>query len=234
MDFKIWLEGESEKPSFQQLIPHFTQEDPPDYKKIGRYVSQDNYVKAMTRGSKKTELSAEKMVSAPPGSFFTGVEEAVEKIWNHALTVPEYQFPDGRVRPTIKLNLILMVSAKPMPNGKNRHRLLAYYGGMEGKEGLEDYKLTRDIKKSYASPIGGLIMFGGYVTHAWVDQHWRGREPSGFSLFESLREFARMYLGVHGTAPDDDLTSKSYRTSQAKYDYKRYLKWKAEQGKNEV
>lgn len=225
MQFKLWLETD-ERPSIQQIFPVFTQEDPPNYKKISRYSSKDAYVKAQMRGGKKTELSAEKMAGAPFGDFFSGADEQIEKIWRNALTVPAHKFTTGQVRPEMKIHLVHLMSKEPMPNGKYRHRLLAYYGGTA--KAREEHWIDRNTlaQNTWRTPIAGLIMMEGYITHAWVDKSWRGREPGGFSLFEAVREFARMYLGVHGTHPDDDLTSKSYRGAQAKYDYNRYLQWK--------
>ena len=48
----------------------------------------------------------------------------------------------------------------------------------------------------------------------------RGTNDEGFSLYRKLREFASR-RGIVGLAPGDDLTSKSYRAAQARYDYRR-------------
>jgi hypothetical protein len=223
MKFLQWLENE-EGPHIQRLFPFMTDEEPVDSKKIGRYKDRDSYIKAMTRGGKKTEDSTQKIVSATPNSFWSMMREKVENLWNDAIILPPHSFANGQVRPEYHVALALLKSEKPMENGKDRYRLLAYYQGNKGE------KLTKnDLGDSIHSVIGGLVVIGGYITHAWVDNHWRGTIPAGgrhFSLYQKLREFARMYLGVHGLAPNDDLTSKSFRASQAKYDYNRFLQQK--------
>ncbi len=215
-----------EENHYQKLFPFMTQEDPLDYKKIGRYRDQDSYIRAMSRGGKKTEDVTEKVVSATPNSFWSMPEDLVN-LWNSAIILPPHAFTSGQMRPEFHVALALLKSKKVLRDDDYRYRLLAYYQGNKG----ETLK-REDIFDSIHSVIGGLVMVGGYITHAWVDKHWRGTLPAGgqpFSLYNKIREFARQHLGVVGLAPNDDLTSKSFRASQAKHDYGRYLQWKSQQ-----
>jgi hypothetical protein len=225
MKFKLWLEDE-DKPMAQGLFPWMTEEDPVDSKKMSRYKSRDSYVKAMMKGGKHTEITAEKIVSASPNSFWSGQEELVN-LWNNAFAQPERIFPNGQKRPKMYTAYALLKSKKPLneKTGDYRYRLLAFYQGHEGEKISKE-----DVMSGYASVLGGIVYTGGYLIDAWVDKHWRGNIPgeAANSLYTALRTFARMHLGIHGVAPDDDLTSKSYRASQAKYDYNRYLQSKQE------
>jgi hypothetical protein len=213
MKFKQWLEGD-----LQKLFPFMSEEDPLDWKKISRYRSKDSYVKAKSKGGRETEVAAEKVITATPNRTFFG-KETLENLWNNAFKIPPHTFPNGQKRPEFSVALALLKNV--MHNGKNRYRLLAYW---EGRETMT----SEDIMEGYHSIIGGIAFIDGYMTHAWVDKHWRGTVPGEepFNLWQKLREFAKTYLGIIGPAPDDELTSKSFRASQAKHDYNRYMNWK--------
>lgn len=214
MRFRVWFETDQQ---YQQLFPWATEEDPPPIEKIKRYKSQDNYVKAMSRGGRDTEMAAERLVSAPVSNWFVGEEEIVE-IVPGAMTLPAYTFPGGRTRPEWKVAFVHVKTKENVnPNVKKydrpRHRLLAYYQGQNPQF---------DKSQLAYAPIGGLSWVGSYIDMAWVAPDWRGSRPDLNlpSLYGALREFARK-RGIVGLEPGDDLTSKSFRASQARYDWQR-------------
>lgn len=195
----------------QQLFPWMSQDEPLD-KNIGRYKSFDNYLRAKTRGGRKTEDAAKQVVSASPNNWVSGKEE-VEKIFNSEIVIPPSQFSNGQIRSEKHIAFVLLRKLDPFANGS--HRLLAFWQG-------DRTPLTKQGILSDLHPvIGGIVFRGEYLTHAWVSPDYKSLD-----LYRRLREFARKYLGVIGVAPADELTSKSYRAAQAKYDWKRYQQTK--------
>jgi hypothetical protein len=104
-------------------------------------------------------------------------------------------------------------SKESLPNGKSRFRILAFWEG-QGRLGKSEAMNGNLI------PLGGIVYIGGYITDVWVAPDMRGTNSEGFSLYRKLREFAAR-RGIVGVAPGDELTSKSYRAAQARYDYRR-------------
>lgn len=213
LSFKEWLE------TYQQTFPFMQEEDPPDAKKINRFKTQQSYVKSAARGGRQTEVAAEKLISAPVSSWFVGQEEIVEIVPN-ALTIPSFTYPNGTVRPEWHIAFVVVRGTKPAnPNqpkyNKRRYRVLAFWQGRESNFSKEDLD-------QYTKPLGGLAAIGGYIDTVWVDPEWRGNRPDIQipSVYAALREFAKK-IGLPSLEPGDELTSTSFRTAQAKYDWKR-------------
>ncbi len=214
MRFKNWFETDN----YQKVFPWASQEDPPDLKKINRYKNRDNYVNAMSKGGRQTERAAEQLISKPFSSPLIGQEEIAE-IVPGAIVIPQFQLPDGRLRPQWTIAVVHTKTIKPANEfnpkyNKPRHRLLAYWQGQKSTFNKSELE--------YESPIGGLSFIGDYIDTVWVHPEYRGdTERYGFpNLYKKLREFATR-RGIVGLSPDDDLTSKSFRAAQAKYDWKR-------------
>jgi len=152
------------------------------------------------------------------GSWFLGEEELLELV-NSAAALPaknippSKKYPSGLSRPEFSIAFVHLKGKEPLPNGKSRFRILAFWEGQKrlGKS---------EVMSGNLSPLGGIVYIGGHITDAWVAPDMRGTNDEGFSLYRKLREFAAR-RGIVGVAPGDDLTSKSYRTAQARYDYRR-------------
>lgn len=212
MNFLEWLE------TYQQVFPFAREEEPLDIKKIRRFKNQDNYIKAMMKGGKKTEKAAEKLISSPIGRGYIGEEEIVS-IHPNALRIPKYIFQNGVTRPERYIAFVHVRTKMPVnPNSekynKSRYRLLAFW------QGDQPTFTEKDVMTSFNAPIGGLSHIGGFIDTVWVDPEFRGQRTGMPNLYKSLREFARN-IGYPSLEPGDDLTSKSYRASQAKHDWKR-------------
>ena len=212
INFKAWLESDE----YQSVFP-FLREEPPADPSI-KDKSKPDYIKSASKGGRKTEVAAEKIVSARVGSWFIGEEELLELV-NSAATLPaknippSKKYPSGLSRPEFSIAFEHLKGKEPLPNGKSRFRILAFW---EGQRRLG----KNEVMKGSLEPIGGLVYIGGHITDAWVDPDMRGTNDEGFSLYRKLREFASR-RGIVGLAPGDDLTSKSYRAAQARYDYRR-------------
>ncbi len=218
MDFKNWLEN-----NYQKLFPFATEEDPPDFKKINRFKSLDNYLKASSSGGRKTEIAAEKLISLPANSpMIGGGGERILELVPSALVIPSHQFPSGQIRPERHVAFVHLTTKEPInPNqekyNKPRHRILAYW------QGDNNSRFTKErVFDPYEYPIGGVSFVGSYLDTVWIAPDFRGSHPEiGIpSLYKALREFAKK-RGIVSLEPDDDLTSKSFRLAQAKYDWNR-------------
>jgi hypothetical protein len=213
MNFAQWYLENGPDPK-QQLFPWATEEEPLDYKKLARYKSPENYIKAQTKGARQTEKGAQTVVAAPPNSFMSGKED-VERIFHSEVVIPPKQFANGQVRPERHIAFVLLNKTDPFVNGNKR--LIAVW------QGEPNNRVTKnDILSHMYDVLGGIVFKGSYLTHAWIDPNYKGPDVN---LYRDLREFARKYYGVIGTEPGDELTSKSYRTTQAKYDWKRFQQW---------
>jgi hypothetical protein len=197
--FQKWL---IEHDLYQSVFPFLREEPPPD-KRAKLYQNKQDYVQSAIAGAKQTETVAEKFVSARFNSWIVGEETLLELV-NGAATVPAQSN-----RPEFSIAFAHVKSNEKLPNNKSRFRILAFW---EGEKTLKNI--------NNLDPIGGIVYIGGYITDVWVNPAWRGKDASGFSLYKELRKFAAR-RGVVGLDPADDLTSKSYRMSQAKYDYRR-------------
>lgn len=212
MNFKTWLESDE----YQSVFP-FLREEPPADPGIKDKPKQD-YVKAASKGGRKTEVAAEKIVSSPVGSWIVGEEELLELV-NSATAIPaknippSEKYPNGLSRPEFSIAFAHVKGKEPLPNGKSRFRILAFWEG-QGRLGKSE------IMGGKVNPLGGIVYIGGHITDVWVAPDMRGTNSEGFSLYRKLREFAAR-RGIVGVAPGDDLTSKSYRASQARYDHRR-------------
>lgn len=237
MKFKAWLE------TYQKAMPFLQQDDPLDQdqlKKIQRYKSKENYVKAMQRGGRKTELSAEKMISQPIGSWFVGDERIVNYKPN-AIIIPERKLKDGHVLPKIGIAMVHLETEEPINStnpqfaNKHRYRILAFWQGPK-----IDGWTPKDIQFG-VQPLGGASGFGGYLDTFWVAPDMSKEIP----LYKEIRKFAAE-IGYPALNPKDrpgarqkalnnlkpgedadmaasdtELTSKSFRGAQAKYDWDR-------------
>jgi hypothetical protein len=245
MDFKQWLETK------QLLFPFKTDDDPPNISKINKYKSLDNYVKSMSKGGRKTEISAKQVVSQPPGSamakWFGGGFELEELVPN-AVVIPSFTFPNGYKRPQWNLAIAILKS-KNVINPQNKEgnykqfRILAFF------QGQKSTFTKSEVMDPYANPVGGLVGFGDQITHVWVDDEYRGNlsHVNVPNLYKELLKFAKE-RGIVGMASENaccskcgetvqihnepkkcpkcgtvvqPLTSKSFRAAQAKYDWKR-------------
>lgn len=216
MSFAKWL---IETGLYQKVLPFMSQEDPPNLKKISRYKTPEDYIKATTRGSRKTEVMAQKLIAAPVGSWFVGGENIIE-IAPDAFTIPGKTFPNGQVRPPFKIAFVVTQSKEHVnplnpKYDKYRYRILAFW------QGTKPTFTKKDVE--FATPLGGLSYIGGYIDTVWVNTDMRGN-----GLYKALREFATR-RGTPGLEPGDTLTSKSYRAAQAKYDWKRAQEMKKPQ-----
>lgn len=217
MNFAQWYFENGPDPK-QQLFPWMSQEEPLDWKQMTRYKSPENYIKAQVKGARKTEGAAKEVVAAPPNGWLSGPEQ-VENIYNSEFVMPARQLPSGQMWPEKHVAFVVLNKTDPLVNGNKR--LLALY------QGDPNHKVNKaDVIENLYNIIGGIVFKGPYLTHAWVDPSWKA---PGVNLYKSLRDFARQYYGVVGVEPGDELTSKSYRTAQAKYDWKRFQQWKQEQ-----
>lgn len=201
MNFKQFLENDI----YQDVFPFMKKEPTVNIDK-NKYPTPEAYIKSKSRIGKKTEIAAEKISSARISSWFTGEEEILE-IVNNATSIP----PTPNT-PKFNIAFVHTKSKEPLPNGKSRFRFLAFWEGNNKRLNKTDLE--------YLDPIGGIVYIGGYITDVWVNKAFRGTDKQGFSLYRELRKAAAR-RGVLTLAPGDDLTSKSYRAAQAKYDYKR-------------
>jgi hypothetical protein len=200
--FLEWLESDL----YQSVFPFMKEEPPIDIEKIKKHKNKEEYVKSASKKGKKTEVAAEKIVSTPINSWIVGEEELLELI-NKATFVPANNNPP---RPEFNIAFAHVKSKELLPNNKSRFRILAFW------EGENKILNKEEIKK--LNPIGGIVYIGGYITDVWVSPEFRGKDKNGFSLYKELRKFATR-RGIVGLSPGDDLTSKSFRAAQAKYDY---------------
>jgi hypothetical protein len=180
----------------------------------------DNYIKAMQKGGRKTEIAAKELISPYANSgFIGGGGEKVLEIVPNALTIPSFTFPNGTVRPERYIAFVHLATNKSInPNSEKynrpRHRILAYWQGA-------DQTFTKEqVLDSMNRPIGGISFVGSYIDVVWIDPEFRGSKAHMPNLYKALREFAKR-RGAVSLEPNDDLTSKSFRAAQAKYDWKR-------------
>lgn len=205
MKFKQWLENE-----YQTLFPFASEEEPlsPDQiKKISKYKSKENYVKANSRGGKQTEIAAKKVA----GSFINGYlgKEKIEAIYTNQVVIPKKEFV-SLIKPERYIAFVKLVTE----NADNTlHRLLALYQG-EKKDRLD----PQAVLENEYQIIGSIVFQRGYITHVWVDPEYKD-----VNLYGKMREFVRKYYGIHGAAPGDDLLSKSYKSAEAKHIYNKFL-----------
>ena len=203
MNFRSWLEAH------QQMFPFATEEPIIDDKFIKRFKSPKSYVKWKVRSGRKTEVAAKQLISTPASNWFVGEEELLELIPN-AFIIPEMQFTSVKrpAKPIAFVHLKTIKSANPNnpKYNKPRHRLLAYWNG----------NTKKDVFEPYNKPIGGVSWIGSDIDVVWIDKEFRKIKPS---LYAALMKTARL-RGAHPD-PKDKLTSKSFRTAQAKYDWKR-------------
>lgn len=237
MDFKLWLETqEPEQHPYnnfdrQKFLPfvHQANDERIDPKKVLRYKSPETYAKVAQRGGRQTEVVTEKMVSQRIGSPILPFDEDVLAVVPNAVIIPAYQIPPSENYPkgiSREAARIAFVITKGSDGHTDRrlNRILAYYQG---------YEPTFDKDKlKYADPIGGLIVSNGHITHAWVHKDHRASPTNvgpwaNYKLYRSLREFAAT-RGFFDLEPGDELTSKSYRAADAKYQYRRALDLKGQ------
>ena len=203
MSFRAWLEA--------QNVFGFMQDEPePDMDTMQQYPTRNAYVKAMSKRGRDTEGAAEAITSAAPSNWLVGDEELIE-LDNDAVILPAKKFKTQQ-RPEWHIAIAHFKGKEPMPNGKHRFRILAFW------QGRKDEKLT---KEDLYDPIGGIVHVGGEIIDVWVhpEHRWTPKEPQ-YKLYRSLREWAKK-RGIVGLSQGDDLTSKSFRASQAKYDWRR-------------
>lgn len=203
---KTFLEYIKEADVYQSVLPFMREEPPVDVNKIKKYKSKDEYVKAASKSGKQTEIAAEKIVSTPISSWIVGEEELLELV-NKATSIPKNDNPP---RPEFSIAFVHVKSKEKLPNNKSRFRILAFWEG--------ENKILNKNEIESLNPIGGIVYIGEYITDVWVRNDFRGTDKNGFSLYKELRKFASR-RGIMGLAPGDDLTSKSFRAAQAKYDY---------------
>lgn len=204
MNFKKWLQ----ESDLYQSVFDFMKEEPPVKINKTKFKNKEDYVNSASKTGKKTEIAAEKIVSAPVNSWVVGEEELLELV-NRATYIPASKKPP---RPEFNIAIAHLKSKEILANGKSRFRILAFWEGENkiiGKNELENL-----------NPIGGIVYIGGYITDVWVSPAFRGTDKQGFSLYKELRKFATR-RGIVGLSPGDNLTSKSFRAAQAKYDYSR-------------
>ena len=137
------------------------------------------------------------------------------------------------------------------PQSQRDNLAIAVSGKKKAKNTSSKYVgvAKEEVMDPYANPIGGLVGFGDQITHVWVDDEYRGdlSYVNMPNLYKELLKFAKS-RGIVGMAPEDatcskcgetvrvenepkkcpkcggiaqPLTSKSFRASQAKYDWKR-------------
>ena len=94
------------------------------------------------------------------------------------------------------------LKAKKLEFGEHKERILAFIGNVS----------KNDIK--YQDIIGGMVIKDGLITDVWVSPEYRKE-----GLYKELRKFATQ-KGFPDLNPEE-LTSPSYRTAQAKYDWQR-------------
>lgn len=239
MDFKTWLENqEPEQHPYnnfqrQKFFPfvHQANDERIDSKKVLRYKTPQSFAKASQKGGRATEVVTARMVSQRIGSPLLPFDEKVVRVIPNSVLIPAYElppsekYPQGVQRPEAKIAFVVTQGNDGFSD-RRLGRILAYYQG---------YKPTFDRESlEYANPIGGLIVSNGHITHAWVDEEHRSNSKAigpwaNYKLYRSLREFAAS-LGYFDLEPGDDLTSKSYRASDAKYQYRRAQELKGQQG----
>lgn len=207
LNFKLWLE------IHQKLFPWATEESPVD-PNIKRFKNLDNYIKNKTKNSKKTEVAAEKLINEYPNPN----REQIIQLLPAYITLPSKNYPNGQIRSEryiafVHLKTINNVNPNEPYYDRPRHRILAYYT-------LQNKNFSKDQVFGYFDrPIGGISFIGNDIDVVWVDQNWRGNYDN-FSLYKELRNFAKL-RGAVDLKPNDELTSKSFRIAQAKYDWKR-------------
>jgi hypothetical protein len=210
LNFTEWFLENGPDPK-QLLFPWMSQEDPINVKKMSRYKSLEDYIKSQTRGSRKTEKAAETVVAAPPNSWKSGAEE-IENIWHSEIVIPPVPFSTGQMRPEYHIAFVLLKKNDPFVAGNQR--LVAVWQG-----GANDRITRKDLLDGTHPIIAGIVFKGPHITHVWADPNYKTAQTN---VYKELMTFARKYLGVIGPEPGDKLTSRSFRTAQAKYDWKRY------------
>jgi hypothetical protein len=238
MDFKEWLEttGPEQHPynNFQRQgwfpFIHQANDERIDPKKVLKYKSPATYAKAAQKGGRQTEIATEKIVSQRINAPLLPFSEEVVRIIPNAVIVPGYElppsekYPKGIKREAARIAFVV-TKGDDSYTSRRLNRVLAFYQGYKPSFGQEDIQ--------YADPIGGLIVSNGHITHAWVHEEHRANPnnigPWGnYKLYRSLREFAAS-IGYFDLEPGDELTSKSYRASDAKYQYRRAQELKSGQ-----
>jgi hypothetical protein len=230
MNFKTWLESEEPEQhpynNFQRQtwFPFIQQanDERINPKKVLKYKSPETYAVAAQRGGKKTEIATEKMVSQRINSPMLPFDEKIIRTVPNAVIVPAYElpptdkYPQGIKRPAARIAFVVTQGENMFNPDRRINRVLAFYQG---------YKPTLSGEVLNYDPIGGLIVSNGHITHAWVHPEHRANSNasgswSNYKLYRSLREFAAS-IGYFDLEPGDDLTSKSYRAADAKYQYRR-------------
>ena len=210
MEFIQWL---IENDVYQKLFPWATEENPVDIKKISRFKSIDNYIKNQQKGSRQTDVAAEKLILSYPNSNY---EQIVQIVPNYIVIPPKQM--GSQIRPQwyisfVHLKTINNVNPNDSYYDRPRHRILAYFTGK--KQGF-----TKDqVFDYFHQPIGGVSYIGNDIDVVWVASQWRGTQDN-ISIYKELRNFAKK-RGAVDLKPNDDLTSKYFRAAQAKYDWKR-------------
>lgn len=207
MRFRDFFESGEQVPK-QQLFPWMTEEDPVNVRSMKRHTSYDSYLKSKLRGARDTERAATAVTSATPNGFMSGTE-VLQNLYPCEVVIPPKAFSNGVMRPEYYIGFVHLHKTDALVNGMDR--LLAVWQGTDKKLNAQE------IMAGNSLVIGGIVFRGPYLTHTWVDPQYKD-----YGLYKLLREFARKYFGVVGTAPDDKLKSRSYLTAQAKYDWKRY------------
>ena len=155
MNFKEYLENDE----YQDVFP-FMREEPPVNIDKKKYPTPEDYVKAKSRGGKNTEIAAQHNVSAPISSWTVGEEEILE-IVNKATYIPAQNN-----RPEFDIAFVHTKSKEPLPTGKSRFRILAYW--QQNNKPISKEELPN------LHPIGGINYIGGYITDVWVNDSFRG------------------------------------------------------------
>ena len=88
MNFKKWLQ----ESDLYQSVFDFMKEEPPVKINKTKFKNKEDYVNSASKTGKKTEIAAEKIVSAPVNSWVVGEEELLELV-NRATYIPASKKP---------------------------------------------------------------------------------------------------------------------------------------------
>ena len=210
MNFKQWLESQ------QLLFPFKTEDDPPNLDKIKRYKSLDNYVAAMSKGGRKTEVSAKEVVKRPR--------------WNIAIAC----FRSKNI-----------INPQSKEGNHKQFRILAFFQGRKNtftkEEAMDPYANVIGGIVGFGDQITHVWVddeYRGNLSHANIPNLYkellrfaRERGIVGMAPEDATCPKCGETVRVNnepakcpkcGTLAQP-LTSKSFRAAQAKYDWKRAM-----------